>query len=299
MTLFFLGKVYTSCLLLSHFLKVEALLHNPSSSNDYVVSESNHIHNHNQNQKNSYLRSQKEATTSIPTQREIIEELFSSLRLHIYEDDECESQFISCENGIVKKVEVKHYSKIWSTHDSGQQGQIPRSIELLTDLEEIVLDGVPDLSGSLPTELGSLSKLRILRLADNTVLGQVPTELGNLNHLEWLDLAYNALTGSIPSELGKLQNAKRLNLGHNNMKGEIPKELGNLNNVKMIDLSYNKLTGTIPTELNALDNLIWFELHDNGLNGNIPDKLKTLSSLEEMNLNPPTISTSESDWTFE
>lgn len=272
------AKLLTSFLFLSHLMRVEAMIHDQSSSYD-SKSETD------QSQKRSYLRSQK----NIPAQREIIDELFSSLRLHIYEDDECESRFITCEEGIVKKVEVMHYSKIWSTHASDLQGQIPRNIGLLTNLEEIVLDGVPDLGGFLPTELGSLSKLRILRLADNAFLGQVPTELGALSNLEWLDLAFNTLTGPIPSELGNLNNVKRLSMGHNMIDGEIPKEFGNLNKIAMIDLSYNRLSGTIPTELEALEDLKWFELHDNSLTGSIPYNLKTLSSLEEINLDPPKV----------
>ena len=279
-----LSKLFKSFILLSHLMRMEALLYSRSSSNDY---SSDH------NQKRSYLRFQEHT----PTQREIIDELFSSLLLNIYEDDECESDFITCEKGIVKKVEVKHYSKIWSTHDAEEQGQIPHSIGLLTNLEEIVLDGVPDLGGTLPTELGSLTKLQTLRLADNSFLGQVPTELGSLTNLEWLDLGFNALTGNIPSELGNFSDIKRLSLGHNMINGEIPKEFGKLNKVEMIDLSYNRLTGTIPTELEALKNLKWFELYDNSLTGRIPDELKTLSSLEEINLDSTTPLTSELTFT--
>ena len=93
-----LSKLFKSFILLSHLMRVEAMLYSRSSSNDYSSDY---------NQKRSYLRSQEDT----PTQREIIDELFSSLQLNIYEDDECESVFLTCEKGIVKKVEVKHYSK--------------------------------------------------------------------------------------------------------------------------------------------------------------------------------------------
>ena len=238
---------------------------------------------HKYNQKHSYLRSQK----TISSQREIINEIFSSLGINIYEKDECESRFISCEQGVVKKLEVKHFLSIWSTHDTDEQIQISSSIGLLTNLEEIVFDDVPDLGGTLPTELGSLSYLRTLRLVGNTFLGQVPTELGALNNLEWLDLAFNVLTGFIPSELGNLKNIKRLNIGHNLIDGTIPYELGNLDKIEILDLSCNRLTGTIPSDLDALDNLQWFDLYDNSLTGSIPEKLNRLSSLEVINLDPP------------
>jgi Leucine-rich repeat (LRR) protein len=45
-----------------------------------------------------------------------------------------------------------------------------------------------------------------LGLSRNLLTGTIPTELGKLTNLRMLSLSGNQLTGTIPSELGKLNN---------------------------------------------------------------------------------------------
>ena len=58
------------------------------------------------------------------------------------------------------------------------------------------------LSGEIPSELGSLTDLRILRLDQNDLRGEIPLEPGKLSNLERLVLFENDLTGEIPRSLG-------------------------------------------------------------------------------------------------
>ena len=62
------------------------------------------------------------------------------------------------------------------------------------------------LTGEIPTGLGSLANLQGLYLWGNQLTGEIPPELGGLSNLEWLDIASNQLTGEIPTELGNLSN---------------------------------------------------------------------------------------------
>ena len=57
------------------------------------------------------------------------------------------------------------------------------------------------LTGEMPSELGSLSSLIWLNLSENQLSGAIPPELGNLSNLEWLSLAENELSGCVPSGL--------------------------------------------------------------------------------------------------
>ena len=57
------------------------------------------------------------------------------------------------------------------------------------------------LTGEMPSELGSLSSLIWLNLSRNQLSGEIPPELGNLSNLEWLSLAENELSGCVPSGL--------------------------------------------------------------------------------------------------
>jgi Leucine-rich repeat (LRR) protein len=62
------------------------------------------------------------------------------------------------------------------------------------------------LEGTIPTSVGTLTKLSFLDLLENQVGGTLPSELGLLNQLEVLNIAYNEFTGSVPSTLANLSN---------------------------------------------------------------------------------------------
>ena len=135
------------------------------------------------------------------------------------------------------------------------------------------------LSGTIPSELGSLTNLLGLYLHENELSGTIPPELGNLTGLTTLSLSENELSGTIPSELGSLTNLLGLYLHENELSGTIPPELDNLTGLTTLSLSGNELSGTIPSELGALTNLLGLYLHQNELSGTIPSKLGSLTGL--------------------
>jgi len=148
-------------------------------------------------------------------------------------------------------------------------GSLPTTqLSSLTSLEILVLQCLwgydngtwswsSAITGSIPTQLGSLTSLKTLDLSNNNLTGAIPTELGNLTNLEILDLSYNNLTGAIPTQLGNLTtNLEVLNLRENNFTGNsIPIELGNLTNFKNLDLRYSRLSGSIPVQLGNFTSL--------------------------------------------
>ena len=150
------------------------------------------------------------------------------------------------------------------------------------------------LAGSIPPELGNLSRLRTLQLSGTAdpnyrsrqvgdgLTGPIPPELGNLSELRVLELPGNNLTGSIPSELGDLSNLQLLHLGSNNLKGPIPSELGDLSNLNWLSLGDNDLSSSVPPELGKLSNLTLLDLGNAGLTGSIPGELGRLSSLRKL-----------------
>ena len=85
-----------------------------------------------------------------------------------------------------------------------------------------------------------------LFLGDNQLTGAIPTELGSLAKLKELWLSENRLTGEIPVEMGSLSNLEELHLWGNELTGEIPLELGSLAKLASLSLSQNQLTGAIP-----------------------------------------------------
>ena len=137
--------------------------------------------------------------------------------------------------------------------------------------------GGNDLSGTIPSEVGTLSSLMFLDLSENNdITGALPPELGNLSNLVELNLAdqtgqsdrTQTLTGGIPRELGNLTNLVSLNLSWHQLSGDIPSELGNLTNLQTLSLGGNRnLSGAIPPELGGLAHLRSLRLNHNNLRG--------------------------------
>ena len=134
--------------------------------------------------------------------------------------------------------------------------------------------GSNQLSGEIPTELGSLANLIVLLLSHNQLSGGIPASLGSLTNLQRLGLWNNQLSGEIPEELGSLSNLLLLYLYDNQLSGEIPEELGSLSNLQWLNLSNNQLSGEIPEELGSLSNLRVLYLSGNQLTGCVPAGLE-------------------------
>ena len=114
--------------------------------------------------------------------------------------------------------------------------------------------------------------------------GPIPPELGNLTKLQWLNLADNQLSGSIPPQLAALTSLQRLHLGGNRLSGSISPELAALTSLQGLHLGGNRLSGTIPPELAALTNLQGLDLRGNQLSGGIPKNLMQLSALTSLDI---------------
>eukprot|EP00241_Pyramimonas_parkeae_P012156 CAMPEP_0114249738 /NCGR_PEP_ID=MMETSP0058-20121206/14313_1 /TAXON_ID=36894 /ORGANISM="Pyramimonas parkeae, CCMP726" /LENGTH=222 /DNA_ID=CAMNT_0001363325 /DNA_START=46 /DNA_END=714 /DNA_ORIENTATION=- len=79
------------------------------------------------------------------------------------------------------------------------------------------------LSGTIPTEIGTLTRITHLGLGTNRrITGTLPTELGMLTSLTNLFFDYNQLTGSIPNELSALTRAKFLVCYNAALCGDVP-----------------------------------------------------------------------------
>ncbi len=157
-------------------------------------------------------------------------------------------------------------------------GSIPPELGNLTKLEHLYLQR-NNLTGSIPGKLGNLTNLKALWGFDNQLTGSIPPGLGNLTNLRILFLRDNQLTGSIPPELGNLTNVGDIHLNRNQLTGSIPPELANLTNLLGLNLISNQLTGLIPPELGNLPNLIHLHLNLNQLTGPIPPELGNLTNL--------------------
>ena len=163
-------------------------------------------------------------------------------------------------------------------------GTIPADLGSLSRLMGLYLHR-NELTGPIPAQLGELSSLVHLTLHRNQLSGEIPADLGDLTELTFLSLYGNQLTGELPEKLGGLSSLRWLYLHSNKsadgggLSGSIPASFGGLQNLERLMLYGNRLSGAIPTELGELSRLKSLLLHDNDLNGRIPGELGGLPGL--------------------
>lgn len=104
-----------------------------------------------------------------------------------------------------------------------------------------------------------------LILVNNNLSGEIPSSLGSLANIQLLDLPNNNLSGEIPTTIGSLAKLRSLFLNNNHLTGEIPSDIGSLPSLQFVDLSSNSLTGEIPSSLGSLPNLQYLYLESNNL----------------------------------
>jgi len=126
------------------------------------------------------------------------------------------------------------------------------------------------LSSQIPSEIGLIEGLTLLRLAKNAINGTIPPEISELTNLVNLDLSANQLSGPVPSGIGNLQNLLVLDFMDNSLTGTIPSSIYLLGLLKNLYLSNNKLTGTLSQNISNLVSLGTLDVKSNLLNGTIP-----------------------------
>ncbi|BFG24861.1 hypothetical protein CerSpe_111350 [Prunus speciosa] len=169
-------------------------------------------------------------------------------------------------------------------------GSIPPNIGNLSKL--VVLNLTSNLlNGTISANISQLSNLEQLFLSHNLFASAIPPALGQMTHLGLLDLSHNTFSGDIPSSIGNLVRLNYLFLNNNLLSGSIPPTLGHCTELYKLDLSYNRLTGSIPRELSGLSEIrIFINLSHNQLEGPIPIELSKLEDVQEIDLSSNNLS---------
>ena len=139
----------------------------------------------------------------------------------------------------------------------------------MTNLSELVLHR-NRLSGSIPVDIGNLTKLNYVLLNDNDLSGHIPPEIGNCTRLQYLHLDNNQLIGSIPQELGDLPILIEISIANNHLSGTIPANFGaNAEWYHLLDLRNNDMSGPFPSYIaqTSLHQFYVLNLEGNHLSG--------------------------------
>ncbi|QHO04793.1 hypothetical protein HN873_072843 [Arachis hypogaea] len=174
-----------------------------------------------------------------------------------------------------------------------------------------------NLRGTIPQNIGILSKLQFLDLSTNSLNGTLPLSIANLTKVYELDVSRNNITGTldprlfpdgtneprtglisirnflcettllggkIPNEIGNIKNLTLLALDDNNFYGPIPPSLGNCTHLSVLRVNQNHFSGTIPSSIGKLTNLTDLRFQINNLTGTVPREFGNLSSLVVLHL---------------
>ncbi|KAL3584023.1 hypothetical protein D5086_015084 [Populus alba] len=144
-----------------------------------------------------------------------------------------------------------------------------------------------NLSGSVPSSLGSCTSLETLDISTNNFTGELPVDtVLKMTSLKRLDLGYNAFTGGLPDSFSQHASLESLDLSSNGLSGPIPTGLcqGPSNNLKELYLQNNMFTGSVPATLSNCSQLTALHLSFNYLTGTIPSSLGSLYQLRDLNL---------------
>ncbi|KAL6136629.1 hypothetical protein ACLB2K_061924 [Fragaria x ananassa] len=104
--------------------------------------------------------------------------------------------------------------------------------------------------GSMPKEITSLPKLKILWAPRASIEGSFPSDWGACENLEMINLAQNFFTGEISSGLNRCLKLHFLDLSSNKLTGELVQVL-QVPCMTMLDVSGNFLSGSVPEYANS------------------------------------------------
>ncbi|XP_020155715.1 uncharacterized protein [Aegilops tauschii subsp. strangulata] len=141
------------------------------------------------------------------------------------------------------------------------------------------------LSGPIPSGIGSLLLLQVLRLNWNLLSGPVPPTIFNMSRIVDLRLGHNNLTGHIPSNRSfSLPMLLILNLYENKFEGQIPLGLASCQHLRELIIPGNLFVDVVPTWLASLPRLTAISMGGNALVGPIPPVLGNLTMLSALDI---------------
>ncbi|VAI89148.1 hypothetical protein VPH35_130114 [Triticum aestivum] len=126
-------------------------------------------------------------------------------------------------------------------------GSIPPKLFSISSLSEGLDLSYNQLTGLIPSEVGSLNNLELFNLSNNQLSGKIPNSLGQCLHLESLRLDANYLEGSIPGSFMNLRGVVEMDLSQNSLSGEIPSFFESFSSLQLLNLSFNNFQGPVPT----------------------------------------------------
>lgn len=131
----------------------------------------------------------------------------------------------------------------------------------------------------------SSSHVTAIDLASMSLSGTLPSDLSSLSRLKSLSLQQNSLSGSIPS-FANLTSLEEIFLDNNNFTDVPSGVFQGLTSLQTLSVSYNPnlKPWTIPEDLNQSSGLVTFYASSANITGSVPDFFSLLPSLQHVRL---------------
>nr|POF10345.1 putative leucine-rich repeat receptor-like protein kinase [Quercus suber] len=144
----------------------------------------------------------------------------------------------------------------------------PRLFSSEMVLIHVLLDG-NQLTGSIPSTLGLVQALEVLRIDGNALSGPVPSNFNNLTNLNHMFLSNNKLTGPLPNLTGMIF-LSYVDISNNTFDGsDAPPWIPTLQSLTTLIMENTQLQGQFPVALFSLPLLQTVVLKKNQLNGSL------------------------------
>eukprot|EP01025_Chloroclados_australasicus_P032365 TRINITY_DN32819_c0_g1_i1.p1 TRINITY_DN32819_c0_g1~~TRINITY_DN32819_c0_g1_i1.p1 ORF type:complete len:349 (-),score=25.99 TRINITY_DN32819_c0_g1_i1:457-1503(-) len=158
------------------------------------------------------------------------------------ETDVCGWEYIQCQNGQVKRVDISGINL---------QGSLVPELSVLTDLTEFWAT-FNQLQGSLPPEFSAWSNMYWIDLGINQITGKLPVEYSNWRLLEYIGVHNNLLTGQLPEQFSVWESMKVFYAEVNKFTGELPIEYSIWTTADTLIFKDNYLSGVVPAEYSLM-----------------------------------------------
>eukprot|EP00934_Nitzschia_sp_Nitz4_P005407 Nitzschia sp. Nitz4//scaffold314_size20990//12434//17650//NITZ4_008632-RA/size20990-augustus-gene-0.25-mRNA-1//-1//CDS//3329547473//5397//frame0 len=212
-----------------------------------------------------------------------VEEIFWAMDPDIFEEFSCDG----CElSGNLSNVDFSLFHELSMIDITNcRVGGTLDTIAAATNIDTLSFYG-NNFTGTIPPQIGQMSRLEYLGLGENQLSGEIPPFDGA--SLSSLDVSANyLLTGDIGDIIMSLDSELLLELHadwNGNISGTLPEELSLYTLLQELSVSYNQIIGTIPSGLSSLTDLEYLDLSGNSMTGTIPRDLADMESMKTLQL---------------